>query len=1040
MRSLTLDPAIDRERFDAVGQERAATLLAAVMGAGQTPEATASDWESMHRAVDGLVELYRLHDDVLRAAMFAGIQALLYENYDGDLARALPAAQQALELKRAVPGTPNIAIEYGALGRLLLTLGRARDAAAALRAAREHEEDPLSRTATIHWRLLVQAVQAAGGAAEARHEAEAFNLLAASGSPSMRLNAALALAEVDEADEQFDAALDHVREARAIATGQPERETLDLEIGATLAGLILDASRSLPYDEALSLAGRIDRDFKGLTIEITPIARAVIRTRRRLAGEFDAILREDIVALAAARATQNLGEQVDALRTLASTYANLNAWQEAAALLSEALPLARADAAAAGASGKVQTRALLSAALALGNADVELGELAAARQAFAEVTTRFTGIKEAALQRSVAEPYARAWLGLARVAALNGRAQDAIKILTDALAGQPAEARFDRPDVLARLARVERQVDPPRAIEHYEAAIEGWRADKDRSSELQTRLQLVEFLAATPAAGADRVARARGHLALAAAAAGALNVADAQWRVHYVEGLLLETEGKPADAIAAYAAGADRLDRVRAGLGGAEQRAALVDAEAVQDLYGRLAALESRAGHTERAWDAIERGKARAFLDALGGRRFATAAASPASDTLRALEQRIVSLRTLLSPEFAGVRGVAGRDSRVAGNQLEELERQFLLERTNAAVTASRATQPLSARPITLQEVRRRLPARTALIEYALQPAGMSAFVVTAEGGSELSWTADASTLRQSVAELRELWSDPAAGGNVEQAAARVGGAVLPAALLERIPRGVEHLIVVPVDVLTYLPFDALPISGGRQLIDRFAVSYLPSASTLQFLDSAPPAAGGSLFLGALGNARVEEMPPLPGTLTETDAVLKEFPAAVRKSEAAFTRDSAIDALQHYDRVHFATHGLLDEHAPIFSAILMGATHDGPTRLSLYEIAAVRVRARLVVLSACETGLGLRRRGDEVTGLTRTFLQAGASSVVSSLWSVSDDSTAFLMGRFYAELKAGALPSRALRTAALATRQQFGHPFFWAPFVLTGVQ
>src|SRR3954469_8056217 len=168
VRSLTLDPAVDRERFEAVGQQRAATLLAAVMGAGQTPQATAADWESMHRAVDGLVELYRLHDDALRAAIFSGIQALLYENYDGDLARALPAAQQALELKRAVPGAPNVSIEYGALGRLLLTLGRAGDAVAALRAAREHEDDPLGPTATIHWRLLVQAVQAAAGAAEAR--------------------------------------------------------------------------------------------------------------------------------------------------------------------------------------------------------------------------------------------------------------------------------------------------------------------------------------------------------------------------------------------------------------------------------------------------------------------------------------------------------------------------------------------------------------------------------------------------------------------------------------------------------------------------------------------------------------------------------------------------------------------------------------------------------------------------------------------------------------------------------------------------------
>ena len=155
--------------------------------------------------------------------------------------------------------------------------------------------------------------------------------------------------------------------------------------------------------------------------------------------------------------------------------------------------------------------------------------------------------------------------------------------------------------------------------------------------------------------------------------------------------------------------------------------------------------------------------------------------------------------------------------------------------------------------------------------------------------------------------------------------------------------------------------------------------------------------------------------------------------------EHAFTQQAAIDAITSFDRVHFATHGILNAAAPMFSGVLMG-TPGGNTRLSLYQIAALPVRARLVVLSACETGLGRLQRGDEITGLTRTFLQAGASSVVSSLWSVADDSTAFLMARFYRELGRGEPPASALRAAALAARAEYGHPFFWAPFTLTGVQ
>jgi CHAT domain-containing protein len=98
----------------------------------------------------------------------------------------------------------------------------------------------------------------------------------------------------------------------------------------------------------------------------------------------------------------------------------------------------------------------------------------------------------------------------------------------------------------------------------------------------------------------------------------------------------------------------------------------------------------------------------------------------------------------------------------------------------------------------------------------------------------------------------------------------------------------------------------------------------------------------------------------------------------------------------------------------------------------------MKLRSRLVVLSACETGLGKLQGGDEITGLTRTFLAAGADTVVASLWKVSDESTAMLMQEFYRQMGQGLAPAAALRESALAVRTRYAHPFYWAPFVVTG--
>jgi CHAT domain-containing protein len=140
--------------------------------------------------------------------------------------------------------------------------------------------------------------------------------------------------------------------------------------------------------------------------------------------------------------------------------------------------------------------------------------------------------------------------------------------------------------------------------------------------------------------------------------------------------------------------------------------------------------------------------------------------------------------------------------------------------------------------------------------------------------------------------------------------------------------------------------------------------------------------------------------------------------------------------------LHFATHGVIDEVHPERSGLaLTAAPPGGDGLLQMREIYRLKLRAALVTLSACETALGKDVTGEGVVGLVRAFFYAGADAVLASLWSVSDSSTAEWMGRFYEGVRGGVPMDRAAREAKLAFLRGDGrlrHPYYWAPFVLTG--
>jgi CHAT domain-containing protein len=189
-------------------------------------------------------------------------------------------------------------------------------------------------------------------------------------------------------------------------------------------------------------------------------------------------------------------------------------------------------------------------------------------------------------------------------------------------------------------------------------------------------------------------------------------------------------------------------------------------------------------------------------------------------------------------------------------------------------------------------------------------------------------------------------------------------------------------------------------------------------------------------------------IPRLPGTRREAERILLLAPAQSTKHAFDFEANrSAATSSQvgQYRFVHFATHGFLDSQNPELSGILLsmfdehGQPQDGFLRA--HEIFNLRLPVEMVVLSACETALGKDVKGEGVVSLTRGFMYAGASRVVVSLWSVSDESTAELMVRFYKGILQERLrPAQALQVAqiSLLKDKQFGAPFYWAAFTLQG--
>jgi CHAT domain-containing protein len=378
-------------------------------------------------------------------------------------------------------------------------------------------------------------------------------------------------------------------------------------------------------------------------------------------------------------------------------------------------------------------------------------------------------------------------------------------------------------------------------------------------------------------------------------------------------------------------------------------------------------------------------------------------------------------LRALLADATAPDVGFAVDDSALRSIKLVADARAEL------ATAAPEAASLVAVQPISVAQVAARLAPGETLIDYFR--AGNDLYAMVLNGTDVAGFALSGAGLDDAVRAFRTAIENRSRDADS-----------LSRALYDRLIRPLtpalrgERLTISPHGILHYVPFDAL-LDGDAYLLDRFPLRMEPSADALVYLKSGRPTKAGTLLaLGNpdLGDARYD----LPNAQAEAINVAALFPDSRALVRGAASKSAVETFGSGFAMLHFATHGKFDAAAPLTSGLYLAGTPPASV-LTVADLYALDFDADLVTLSACETGLGAIANGDDVIGLTRGFLYAGARTIVASLWEVDDAATAELMMDFYRHSRSND-KREALRLAQIETRARFPQPFYWAAFQVIG--
>ena len=510
------------------------------------------------------------------------------------------------------------------------------------------------------------------------------------------------------------------------------------------------------------------------------------------------------------------------------------------------------------------------------------------------------------------------------------------------------------------------------------------------------------------------------------------NIPLLRFTAHLLLGQIAELTDKTRRAIRHYQASISTIERVQRGLTITLQPGFLEDKG---EASRALIALYLRTDKAGNAFEAVERAKSQVLLGYVAngqGMRWAT------DDTRsQVLIDELNRLRTEHQWYYRLAHDRTGKDDRPgtispdqALNEVTERERRMRAITEQLYIENGQQSNRIPA--ISLGDVQRRLKESELLIEFYNDRTQLWAFVLDGQTISIHCLPMTTETLSHLLTQLQTnltaaLRLDPQAmvSRNLTQLAKKIlqrtYEMLLRPLMLDRYDR--QRLIIVPYGSLHYLPFHLLH-DGSTYLIEKYEVVILPAAGLAT--QPGPRRKPGALILTHSFDGR------LPHTLAEGQMVHTLFGGALHMEEQA---GRAVLQTQPAQILHIAAHGEHRLDQPDLSYLQLA---DG--QLYADDTLQQDMSYELVTLSACETGRASVAASDELIGLGRGFLYAGAGALLVSLWQVADTSTLHFMERMYESLRAGASKAAALREAqqSLLTRDPQLHPAFWGAFQLIG--
>jgi CHAT domain-containing protein len=590
-------------------------------------------------------------------------------------------------------------------------------------------------------------------------------------------------------------------------------------------------------------------------------------------------------------------------------------------------------------------------------------------------------------------------------------------------------SRYALPDLLAEALRYTERLDELGSPEHAATG-------RLLVADIQVRL--------------GRAEDARATLASALTLGRKLGADGVLYQAHLAEGLLLEID-EPDQARASYERAVEHLERLRAHARADDLKLAVVGQG--ESLYERIARLllgsppthadayapRRQTATTRRAREAfrwLERGKSRGLLEDTFIEQ--VHAPNPSSRLTQARE-RVGELRAELNAAYTSQYAAetpAARSASATATDLERLERDLSLA-TRELQILMRGDDGLDvATLIDVERIQASLDETTCLLEYLVLGDEIACFVVRRGHFAVYRQLASRPAVEKA---LGWLWFQIRKGtygaeflrSNQQALSRSVGQALqqLSELLLTPIASALvdaNHIVVVPHSLLHGVPIHALMYEGGI-LLERTTVSYAPSAAVFASTLSRPSQAVERPLIVA------PEIADLPWVHEEARRIAEQLPGALVLSG----QDATLERVRHeapaYDSLHLATHGIFRADNPTYSALELANGW-----LSVGELAELSRDKSLVCLSACHTGMSGVGPGDELVGLTRAVLGAGAGALIASLWAANDDTAPAFMSAVYAGLRSGTGRAGSLRAAALEMRAREPHPYFWAPFILVG--